>query len=263
MKKLLLTTVAILGVITTQAQKDTAMNFTKTDCDGISHTLFSELDSGNVVILEYAMLPSCQSCITANHAMEPMVDAYKISHPGKVRSYAIGFNNTYTCPTMQSWKTSNNIKSVAFTNGASEVAYYGGFGMPTIIVVGGSQHKVYYTGIGFAMGDTSQIHNAVKKAMGITTGIDKVNNDIISFNVFPNPAVAGKLNISFTLNKKDNITFKIYDLTGRNVYESNSQALAAGENLFTINTLNLKAGNYLLKIEGETFSSSQKISIAE
>ena len=65
MKKTLLLLSAIVFVINFSNAQTTAQDWTKTDCNGISHQLFTELDNGNCVILAFDMLPSCSLCINA------------------------------------------------------------------------------------------------------------------------------------------------------------------------------------------------------
>jgi hypothetical protein len=84
MKKITFTLTAIfLTLISLTKAQTTAMDFTQTDCDGTYHQLFSELDAGNVIILEYMML-NCAPCVTGTQAMEAVIKPYELSHPGRV-----------------------------------------------------------------------------------------------------------------------------------------------------------------------------------
>ena len=44
-----------------------AEDWTQTDCNGVEHNLFSELDAGEVVLMEIVMLDGCVPCINAAH----------------------------------------------------------------------------------------------------------------------------------------------------------------------------------------------------
>ncbi|MBL7984152.1 MAG: hypothetical protein JNM91_04100, partial [Flavobacteriales bacterium] len=46
----------------------TALDFTANDCDGMSHNLFTELEAGDVVIIELVMM-GCQPCVTSANSL--------------------------------------------------------------------------------------------------------------------------------------------------------------------------------------------------
>lgn len=62
MKKTLLIIFAILTSLGFAYAQTTATNFTTNDCDGISHTLFDELDDDKVIIISWVM--PCTACAT-------------------------------------------------------------------------------------------------------------------------------------------------------------------------------------------------------
>ncbi len=132
MKKSFYLMIALMFASVISKAQTTAMDFTKVDCEGRSHHLFSELDSGQVVIMEFVM--TCNSCIAAGHAIEAMVMDLQAEFPGRVKWYQIAYTNSYTCATMTGFKNTNGFNSAIFDQGAALVAYYGGFGMPTVAV---------------------------------------------------------------------------------------------------------------------------------
>lgn len=77
-------------------------------------------------------------------------------------------------------------------------------------------------------------------------------------NVMPNP-VKSNLSISFSLKENENVLLRIFDLSGRKIYER-KKLTYQGVSEEKINVENLSEGIYILKITGETFSSSYKIS---
>jgi hypothetical protein len=109
--------------------------------------LFSELDANKVVVMEFIM--TCNSCIIAGHELEEMIASLEAEYPGQTLFYQFAFTNSYTCSTMQSFKSNNGFSSAVFDSGAAMVAYYGGFGMPTVAVVAGSNHSVLSANVGF------------------------------------------------------------------------------------------------------------------
>ena len=239
MKKLYALCIGLLAFGTSYAQT-TAQNWTKTDCSGKSHNLFAELDSGNVVVLEYVMM-NCGSCVTAGNGLKTIINPYTTSHPKKVRLYSIGYTNSYTCTDMLNWKTANNFTHPVFTGGASDVSYYGGMGMPTIVVVGKNNHKVYYKKLGYTSADNAAITSAINLALAQSgpTGISKTDEAQLQIRLFPNP-VAEELQINMPEKLADQ--FVITDLAGR---EHQTSILPFGSEV-KINTSHLADGIYFM-----------------
>lgn len=185
MKKILFTLTAILlTLISLTKAQTTAMDFTQADCDGVDHQLYSELDAGNVIILEYMML-NCAPCVTGTQAMEAIMKPYELSHPGRVHLYSFAFLNSYTCEQIIQWKRDFNFNHPAFSEGEAQVAYYGGMGMPTLVVVGTNEHKVFYKSIGYTPEVDASIREALDSALLYTpSGIDdKIPGS--KFKVYP------------------------------------------------------------------------------
>jgi hypothetical protein len=237
----------LLASLSLQAQT-TAQDWTKNDCDGNPHHLFAELNAGQVIIVEYVML-DCAPCVTAANGLKAVYNNFNTSHPGKVKSYSIGFIDSYTCADLQSWKTTNNLShTTMFPNGASDVAYYGGMGMPTIVVLGGPYHKVFYKKLGYAPSDNNTITAAINSAL-VATGIDQTLKQVIT-SVYPNP---GNGKITFEL--KENAEVTIVDLSGKTIAEFGT--LTAGIQHID---LKLTAGLYLLQVNAHNgFIQREKI----
>src|SRR5882724_13557565 len=140
--------VLVLAFGSSVKAQTTAADWTKSDCAGTSHHLYSELDSGNVVIMDFAMT-NCIPCATATAALAELDKKFAVSNPGKLRHYGMGYLNAYTCRDMLSWKTQNNFTLPVITGCAADVKFYGGMGMPTIVIVGGADHRVLYNKQGF------------------------------------------------------------------------------------------------------------------
>jgi hypothetical protein len=83
MKKLIL--VFLVALFSYVANGQTATNFTCNDCTGVSHTLFDELDAGNVIVLCWVM--PCGSCIGPTLTTYNVVQSFATSHPGRVKLY--------------------------------------------------------------------------------------------------------------------------------------------------------------------------------
>ncbi|MEO8146508.1 MAG: T9SS type A sorting domain-containing protein [Bacteroidia bacterium] len=84
-----------------------------------------------------------------------------------------------------------------------------------------------------------------------------------SVNIFPNP-ISTSSTISFALNQSQNISAKIYDATGKVITTlCENKSFQEGEFQFEWNAENVDAGIYFLKIEGENFSETKKLSVVK
>lgn len=223
----------------------TAYDFNMDDCNGNRHHLFSELDSGNVVILEFFML-SCNPCIAAGKSLDAMVVPLKKKYGEKVRFYQFGFTKSYTCTQIKNWVSTNGFtNSVPLDSGDVQVAYYGGMGMPTVVTVAGKGHDVLFTSMDYKPDtDTATISTAIHNFFN-PTGI-LTNEDIASVvSLYPNPA-----NNQFTLNlkteKQGSLTLSLINLQGQTVFNLPSENLKSGNWSKTIALPELKAGTYFL-----------------
>lgn len=219
------------------SQVTVAEDWTKTDCSGADHTLFSELDEGKVVIMELVMLGGCAPCINAAHLMQPVVDFYNDNYANRVNWYSMGFDNSFGCPELIDWKTENDINNTAsFVEGADQISYYGGMGMPTIIVVGRNSHQVYYNKFGFVASDTANFADAIEYALGIAEplGIEQPTSQ--DLKIYPNPVS----NILYLQNPpKADFTLSIFSITGSELLQTNTSQL---------NINSLAQGMYLARV---------------
>lgn len=237
-----------------------AMDFTIVDCNGGSHNLFTDLDAGKAVIIEFFMT-SCGSCITAAALLEDMKANLATEFPGMVKAYAFGYNNSYTCSTVNNWVTTNGVTSFPSDSGATQVAYYGGMGMPTIVILGGgTSHLVLGTPfIGIVPGDTATMANDIRDFLN-GVGISENDKSISDLNTFPNP-VNDILNLSFNLSENSDIKIDIVDLTGRMVLNGKTQSYLAGTVNSSVDVSILATGNYLVKISVNGSMSEKMISV--
>lgn len=163
-----------------QAEEDHTHNYTfpksdvyntqkwvKQDClTGTSYDLYALLDSGYVVVHEYVMM-DCRPCITAGKGLEKVVNSLRELNPGRIRYFQTVYEDKTDCRTLQQWAKTNKFTADAlFVKGAAEVAFYGGMGMPTILVLGGGKrHKGYYKRLGYSPRENGVIIKAVRRAL--------------------------------------------------------------------------------------------------
>ncbi len=268
MKKIILSSVIAMASLFSAnnsfAQATVAMDFNRADCNGNMHHLFTnDLDSGNVVILEFFMGGGCASCITAGHSLEAMKVGLLAAHPGKIRSYASGFQNSMDCSVVSAWVTSNGFTSTPIDSGAAQVAYYGGFGMPTIVILAGNTHKVIYTGIGFSAGDTVGMKDSISKFFNPgTAAIKESTASVTSVNVSPNPA-ANAVVLEASILTAGNLTIQLTDITGKLLSTVVNENVVPGAFSKKISTAELPDGLYMVRTVLNGYTSVAKLTVAK
>lgn len=204
--------ILLAGMVSGQA---VAEDWTQEDCDGVEHNMYATLDTGSVVVMEIVMLDGCMPCINAAHWMEPVIDAFNAAYDGRVQWYTFGYNDTYSCTALSDWKTENTIGCDAqFVYGADIASYYGGMGMPTIVVAGRASHTVYFNQFGFVPADTVEFAQAITYALGLEEPVVTVDDHAAdAFQVYPNPATATIMPVIPATS--GDATYTIYDAAGR------------------------------------------------
>lgn len=262
MKKVIYLLITLLSVSGISNAQTTAMNFTMNDCDGQMHTLFEELDQNNVVILEFFMV-NCSPCISAGNKLKVLHNNLESQFPGHVKSYALGYTNSYTCTQVSDWVTTNNFNSTPFDSGAAQVAYYGGFGMPTIAVVGGSNHDVLFVNVGFSTSDTTAIGTAIRNYFASNPlSVNEFPETNSSFSTFPNPA-ENELSFSLNLIENSDVTIQLYSLSGQLIKNVFNKKVQAGKLEEKLNTVSLTSGVYILQATVNGSSMQRKFSIVK
>ncbi|HRH68215.1 MAG TPA: T9SS type A sorting domain-containing protein [Flavobacteriales bacterium] len=210
----------------------TALDFTANDCDGMSHNLFSELEAGNAVIIELVMM-GCQPCVDAGNSIKTNVIP-NTSDPSRVKFYSIGFTNSITCTQMNNWKTTNGFTHTVFAGMSAQTTHYGGMGMPTIAIIGGPDHAVFYAEQGHSASDNPTIIAAIDEALNAGVGLNE--RSMTQITVSPNPA-----HEIITVSGGAWTTAAVLDTQGREVFVD---ALRGGR----LDIGELPAGVYLMRL---------------
>ncbi len=259
MKKVysLITAIALAAFVNAQT---TAMDFTQNDCNGNSVNLFELLDQGHVVILEFFM-DNCSPCINAGNALEPVFVAQEAAHPGMVHWFHFAFNNTYTCEVVSAWVAEHGFPSTPFTSGASQVSYYGGFGMPTVVVVGGADHDILFTAIGWSSGEQNDVNDAIETFFGP----DAVQEEVTSSVAFSASYMAATQNIQLDMNMQtaSQVEIEVFTVDGQLALQSEKLEVATGESTHTLNAAQLPTGIYIVTVRMGTQVATQRVSIAK
>jgi len=234
----------------------TAFDWTKTDCDGNTHNLYSLLDEGKVVLMEFVMLPNCQPCITAGKNLKKVQAAFDQTHPGMLKMFSMGFSDNYQCKQMMDWKAANGLTTTAIAQGADQVEQYGGMGMPTIVVVGGKDHKVLYSMKGFSVKDTIAIKAAISQILSPASSVKSKPVADFRCSVYPNP-VQDASTINVTLDKSRMMDVTLYNVIGTPVKTFYKGSLASGSYSYSLSNKDLESGKYYVRISNgevtETF----------
>jgi hypothetical protein len=258
MKKILLlfitlqiTTLHLLG-------QTYATDFNANDCDGNNHQLFSELDAGKVIVIAWVM--PCATCITDPLSAFYDVQSYDSSHPGQVLFYmADDYANT-SCSSLESWAANNGMSNcIKFSDAAVNMGDYGIPGMPKIVVLGSSSHKVYFNQNSGSLGISTAIDEALDD---IANGLVENANFNLNINTFPNPA-NNQLTVSYELKQPSNIDLEIYNLLGARVISfKKNNSTGAGKYSEKIDVSNLSNGTYFLKINSNQKNHTIKFSVS-
>lgn len=172
MNKLILS-ISILAfiAISTVSKAQTVLPLIGADCNGVNHDLYSDLDSGKASILFFWM-PSCGSCPPPAQKIQKMVNNILVAYPNKVTAYAMPFNNTTSCATSSNWTSSNSLPLYKpYDSGATQVANYGGFGMPTVVLLGGkgANRRVLFSTLSFTTSDTTTMRDSILNILKSST----------------------------------------------------------------------------------------------
>ncbi len=239
------------------AQK--AMDFSRTDCNGKPVHLFADLDSGKVVVLFYYM-PSCGSCPPPAQKIQTMANRINSKYPNKVKAYAFPFQNSTLCSYTNTWVSSNGLPLYTpMDSGASQVSYYGGFGMPTVVLVGGSDHRVLFSTLSFSTSDTGIMRDSIMALVDPSASLKNIALPTVNFSAYPNPG-SDQVSVDVEISKPSHLIIEIMDITGKRIFSVESE-VQPGSVSKQINTTGLENGSYLLKIHVDGISASQKLII--
>ncbi|HYV92387.1 MAG TPA: T9SS type A sorting domain-containing protein [Chitinophagales bacterium] len=258
MKQIFTFVFTVLIFLQISKAQTTAMDFTMNDCNGVMHNCFTTLDSGKVIIIEFFM--TCNMCINAGHQVEAMKAQLDAQYPGMIDFYQMGYTNSYSCASVTSWINANGFNSVPFDSGAALVAYYGGFGMPTLAVIAGSDHQVLYTDVGYTNGDTADIATAIHSFFN-STAVNELPEDVTTSNVFPNPATT-QFNVQLDLKQAADVTIELFALNGEKVSVLANEKMNAGLVQKTFSASSFAPGLYFVKTTVNGNSSFSKVNIS-
>ena len=221
----------------------TAPNWIHDDCNSVSHTLHSYLDSQEVVVMEFSM--ACISCTNAAGYLMDIKDEYAISHPGKVNFFLMDYYDTNDCTEVINMMSSYNFDAGFAGCMAEKNDYYpSAFPMPAIVIAAGNYHTVIFQTLGWVNSDTADIKQAIDQFFN-TVGMENQSNNK-EILMYPNP-VDQMLYID---TKKYNVTVSnvsVFHITGNKVPQGILLPYMTG-NFLQLSTGGLPIGTYVLEI---------------
>lgn len=243
---ILLTSFIIISFANVNAQTN-AMQFSGVDCNGSNVDLFADLDAGKAVVLFYYMA-NCGSCPPKATLVQKMANKINTSYPGMVKAYAFPYTNSTTCAYSSSWVNQYNLPLYTpMDSGATQVAYYGGFGMPTVVLVGGLDHRVMFTTQSFITSDTTLMRDSILALLGTTALIESAGTES-ELNLLPNPA-NDQITVELELTSPGLLTADILDSKGSlalALISNRNQSAGIFREKFDISAL--PAGNYIFRL---------------
>ncbi len=247
----LITSIALMLAAAISNAQTTATNWTANDCSSVSHTLFTELNAGNIIVFVWVM--PCGSCVNGAKAAYNAVQSFATSHPGKVRYYIADDLGDDNCTDLTTWITTNTIGATSnmtiFSNAGNVIneANFGGSGMPHVIVMGGTDHKIHYNKKGSLSNDQPGITAAINTALGALSTPAIATEKTVS--VVPNPAT-GVITVSYASAVQQVSVTSVTGEIVRNVTFENGRMNP------TVNISDLAPGVYFVKVmdnDGKTF----------
>ena len=263
-KNISILTIFMMLIITTSKAQLTAMDFNGMDCNGTMHNMFSELDAGKAVLLHFYM-PSCSSCPPPAQKIQAMANNILASYPNMITAYAFPFQNSTTCAYSSTWTSSNGLSLYSpMDSGATQVAYYGGFGMPTVVLLGGTDHRVIFSTLTFVDSDTTIMRDSILALFGVSPS--SINETLLPANighlvVYPNPS-SNQTIISLDMKEASNLQIDVFDLTGRKVALVCDEKNKIGMLNYELNTENFSNGTYSIRINANGKLLNRKLNVA-
>ena len=241
-----------------------ATDATVIDSEGTSHNLFTELDAGKIIVIGWTM--PCLGCAAPLLAAHNAVLPFVISNPGEVEYWITDDYADITALDIEAWATNNGMTNdTYFSSTELDMGDYGQDGMPKVIVVGCTDHKVYYNknNSPTESGVTAAINAALADIANScpSVGLDEIEVSNFKLSCYPNPA-SSELNVSFTVEPTQNITLEIYGINGALLKNITLDKSNATTQEVQIDVNDLTDGIYVLKIIDGKNTEVEKFQIA-
>ncbi len=258
--KILITISIVLSGFFSIAKAQTAMQIAGEDCYGNPVNMFADLDAGKAIIILFFM-PDCGACPPPANKLQEMASNIMNNYPDVVKGYAYPFQNVTPCEDAVAWVEDNHVPFFApMDSGEYPLAYYGGFGMPTVVLLGGADHRVMFSTLSFITSDTTEMRDSILNMLGAPTDILSNFSSISDFSIYPNPAnLTMQINVELALNS--DLEISIHDITGKLLVQVAEEKNVAGNFSKQVNVSSMLEGIYLVKITANGNTKMNMITI--
>jgi hypothetical protein len=221
-----------LTLFSTLSKAQTAMQLSGLDCNNVNHDLLAELDAGKAVVV-YFFMDNCNVCPPPATNIQKMVNNILVNYPGMVTAYALPYNSLYLY--------------APYDSGAVQVAHYGGFGMPTVVLLGGSDHRTLFKTKAYLDSDTTIMRDSILALFAAGPSLLTNYLDANDISIFPNPS-SNATGISVSLLKTTNLSMELCDINGKAIETICQIQNASGCILQQLSTAAYASGHYFIKI---------------
>jgi len=258
-KPLLILTLGIFGTMQAFSQAasypngSTVANFTVTDVNGNTHSLYTYTSQGKYVLLDF-FFDTCPPCQQTTPIFNAFYEKYgcnsgdvvslSINNGSDNNAEVIAFESSFGGPTAHCPAVSSEGGSAAVDNAFGVSAY------PTYCLIG-PDNKMISNDI-WPLSSIASLENAfpqgaiAPKACAASTSLDE-SGISASVSIFPNPS-SDFLNIRVLTSSNENVLIRISDVQGR-VLMVNEAGVQNGEKTHTLSVQSLVAGSYFVTVE--------------
>ena len=267
MKKILLFIVPVITATLSFAQPaTTAPDFTITMTDGTVKNLYTTLNSGKTVVLDF-FYTTCGYCIQYAPIIEQAFQSHGEGN-GNIEFWGIDKGDSKT--NVDAYKADNGVSNpcASGTEGGGDAAttlysttFTSWSGWPTYCVI--CPDKTINFDVNYpptATGFDTFFSNC--GATGVAS-LSKDGNQTGIVGMYPNPALTNS-KVSFFLNARSNVRIEIYNILGEKLAEPVNKTFEAGLQSADISLVNLTSGNYIVKLIPENaVASVVKLNVAK
>jgi len=238
-------------MITTVMFAQTSPNFNKTSTEGGEFDLYTELDSGRVVIIDI-FATWCGPCAQSHPVLQSIFEDYGSGE--RVVVWGLDVDDTESESTINTYKSNKDLTYPMF-----EECYYPwqkfditsnpDFGyIPHFIIISPEDSSIVYEAVGWASYMETEMRDKITELGVYPTSVKNMaDNNQLTLNFSPNP-VKDQVNITLNIKNTDYVKLDIFNMLGKKVVTILNETKLRGEYLITHDVSNLPIGNYLIKL---------------
>lgn len=247
MKKIYALVLSAIVGFTAQAQ--TPPDFTVTDTEGNTLSLYTELAGGKTILLDF-FFTTCPPCIANAGNIEHVYQQFG----GGTSEFDIwGINDRNTVAEIEAYKTQYDVTNpcVSGTEGGgaavvnSYASTYSFTGFPTYAVICPDQSVTW--DIWPISTNAPEVQQSLESDCGlVAASVDDIIK--VGFNaIYPNPA-NDYATVSYRLMDRANVTLEVYNMLGSLVKTVNPGQIFSGQKETLLNVRDLQNGHYFVKL---------------